>query len=175
MRWTLMAWLLLAALAPGKAAAQALWEGSRFGMSQAQVAGLFPQAHPPADPDQLAGGEHEALRIEQVELAGLPFRASFFFSGHTLFQVMLQLDEASARREGERAFDAVAALLRQCHGREAVAEDDAQPFPRRRLEWSVDGARVKLFYARFGQEPLLNLIYQVRPPDAPPGPRLRSH
>lgn len=170
--WTSIFLALL--VLPAPAIAQALWEGSRHGMGRAEVGRLFPAAQVPADADELAGGEEEGLRIERVELAGLPFRASFFFAGDGLVQVMLQLDDAVAAREKQQAFARVAEVLQSRHGAPGRRESSAQPFPRRGLEWQVQGARLKLFYAEFGGAPLLNIIWQVGPPQAPAGPRLTS-
>lgn len=157
------------------ASAQALWEGSRDGMSRAQVSELMPSAYLPKQPDELAGGELEGLRIDKVEVAGLPFGASFFFAHDALSQVTLSLDVSTARTERIRAFEHMAARLQLEHGSAQVSEAMDDPFFQRNLKWHIDGAWLNLFYAEFGQQPVLKLIHQVHPPRAPPGPRLLTH
>src|SRR5690606_23759024 len=75
---------LVVARQAAEAGAQALWGGAVYGMDVAQVQATVPQARVPDNPDELAGGESEGLRVEGVELAGHRFQASYFFAGGAL-------------------------------------------------------------------------------------------
>ena len=89
------------ALQAPAASAQALWGGAAYGMDVAQVQAWMPQARVPDEPDELAGGESEGLRVEGVELAGHRFQASYFFAGGALVQVDL-VQEAPRAETGVR-------------------------------------------------------------------------
>jgi hypothetical protein len=165
---------LALALQAAPAAAQALWNGAGYGMHPAQVQARFPQAQVPDSPDELAGGESEGLRLEGVDVAGHRFRASFFFDGEALAQVTLSQQAPRAGRADLRVFEDVAGALQARHGAPAASEQRQEPFERRSHDWQVDGTRVALVLIESGTASFVNVIYQVRPPDAPPPVRLRS-
>lgn len=164
---------LAIALQAAPAAAQALWNGTGYGMPAAQVLARFPQAQAPDSPDELAGGESEGLRLEGVEVAGHRFRASFFFDGDALAQVTLSQQAPRAARADLQVFKDVAGALQARHGAPAASAQRQEPFERRSHEWQVDGTRVALVLIEAGAESFVNVIYQVQLPDAPPPVRLR--
>lgn len=157
-----------------QAGAQVLWDGASYGMSPTQVQQRFPRAQAPDIPDELAGGETEGLRLADVRMAGHVFTASFFFGHDGLMQVMLGLDGMPVQAAGMQAFEAVASELEAAHGKPQSSEWTHAPFQRRTVQWTVDGATVKVFYMDVGTASIVNVIHQARPPEAPPGPRLEA-
>ncbi|KAF1700823.1 hypothetical protein [Pseudoxanthomonas kaohsiungensis] len=166
--------LLALALQAAPAGAQTLWKDARYGMSPAEVQARFPQARVPGDADELAGGEIEGLRLQDVDLAGHRFTAAFFFDGDALAQVTLSLRAPREGRVDLQVFEDVTRALVARHGAPAHAGQQDEPFERRRREWEVDGTRLALVLFASGPESLVNVIHQVGPPDAPPPVRLES-
>lgn len=164
---------LAVALQTSAACAQALWGGATYGMDVAQVKARVPQARVPDNPDELAGGESEGLRVDGVELAGHHFQASYFFAGGTLVQVDLVQEAARAGRADLQIFRDVAAALEAQHGAPAGSTQQDEPFERRRLHWQVADTQVALLLFQVGDASLVKVVYQVQLPDAPPPVRLR--
>jgi len=165
---------LVVALQASEAGAQALWGGAVYGMDVAQVQATVPQARVPDNPDELAGGESEGLRVEGVELAGHRFQASYFFAGGALVQVDLVQEAPRAGRADLQVFRDVAAALEVQHGAPAGSTQRDEPFERRRVHWQVADTQVALLLFQIGDASLVKVIYQVQPPDAPPPVQLRS-
>lgn len=165
---------LIIALQVSAADAQTLWGGAAYGMNVAQVQARVPQARVPENPDELAGGESEGLRVDGVELAGHRFQASYFFAGGALVQVDLVQEAARAGRADLQVFRDVAAALEAQHEAPAGSTQQDEPFERRRLYWQVADTQVALLLLQVGDASLVKVVYQVQPPDAPPPVRLRS-
>ena len=162
------------ALQASAASAQALWGGAAYGMDVAQVQARVPQARVPDNPDELAGGEREGLRVDGVEVAGHRFQASYFFAGGALVQVDLVQEAPRAGRADLQVFQDVAAALEARHGAPAGSTQQDEPFERRRVHWQVADTQVALLLLQVGDASLVKVVYQVQPPDAPPPVRLRS-
>ena len=162
------------ALQSSAANAQALWGGAAYGMDVAQVQARVPQARVPDNPDELAGGEREGLRVEGVEVAGYLFQASYFFAAGALVQVDLVHEATRAGRADLQVFEDVAAALEGKHGAPAGSTRQDEPFERRRVHWQVAETQMALLLFQVGDASLVKVIYQVQPPDAPPPVRLRS-
>src|SRR5215471_14200501 len=86
-RLTLTLTLSLAFLST--ASAQELWRGTTHGMTEAQVKERIPGTVKPVKPETLFGGATERLRLEGVDVAGVPVDAKFYFKGEHLWQVTL--------------------------------------------------------------------------------------
>ncbi len=173
MRKWLSVFVLFTALPAPQAVAQVLWNGAAYGMSPAQVQARLPQSQVPDSPDELAGGESEGLRMDDVELAGHRFQASFFFAGDALAQVTLSQLAAREGAVDRQVFEDVAHALEAAHGAPLATDWRHEPFERRSQEWQVDGARIQLVLIQAGTGSFVNVVHQVRPPDAPPPVRLQ--
>lgn len=165
--------LAIALQAPG-ASAQALWGGAAYGMDLAQVQAKVPQARVPDNPDELAGGGSEGLRVEGVKVAGHLFQASYFLAGGALVQVDLVHEASRTGRADLQVFQDVAAALEAQHGAPAGSTQQDEPFERRRVQWQVADTQVALLLFQVGDASLVKVVYQVQPSDAPPSVRLRS-
>ncbi|MDH5835221.1 hypothetical protein [Luteimonas kalidii] len=164
--------LLLLCLCASRAGASEPWQGLRHGMTPEQVQQRFPQAKPPAEPDTLAGGAIEGLRLPGATLAGHPATVAYFFGHEGLVQASATLDDRLARADGMQAFEAIVRELAATHGAPHAQAWTHEPWQRRSMEWRVEGIPLRVLYSDMGETSLVKLIWQARRPDAPPPPRL---
>jgi hypothetical protein len=102
-------------LAAGPLQAQLLWPGTTAGMKMEEVQKIFPEAHAPAEPEELpAGRGTELLEMDQVVIADFPFRVGFFFKDGQLVMVAL----ADTGEILMKDFEKFRALLRAKYGLE---------------------------------------------------------
>ncbi|KAF1699543.1 hypothetical protein CSC62_01170 [Pseudoxanthomonas jiangsuensis] len=153
---------LAVALHASAADVQAFWGGAAYGMDVAQVQARVPQARVPDNPDELAGGEREGLRVEGVAVAGHRFQASYFFDGGALVQVDLVQEAPRAGRADLQVFQDVAAALEARHGAPAGSTQEDEPFERRRVHWQVAETQVALLLFQVGDASLVKVVYQVQ-------------
>lgn len=172
MKKVMYALLVVMGLHATQVGAQALWQGTEYGMSPAQVLEHIPQAQEPDAPDELAGGATEGLRLGDVRLAGHRFQASFFFAWDALEQVMLSLQAPRPGAVEMEVFEDIARELEATHGAPATDDWRHEPSERRSREWHVAGARVSVVLIGAGSQSFVNVIYRVGPTNAPPPPRL---
>lgn len=76
-------------LATSPAAAQQLWDGTRAGMSPAEVRHLYPDAAPTMAPASAESAGQTLLTVARVDVAGEPFRVAFVFKHDALQRVGL--------------------------------------------------------------------------------------
>lgn len=98
--------------------AQALWEGTQFGMSTAEVNQLIHEAKPASGSNQLFSGAQELLRVDRHTYADKEFAVSFFFLRGRLTQVMLSTEEGEDNAANLSIFDTVSDKIRTQYGAE---------------------------------------------------------
>lgn len=159
----IMTLLVLLAWLP-TASAQALWQGSEYGMSLDQVQALFPDAAPPDVPGELTGGVVEGLRGKTVDIAGRRFTPMFFFKGSQLSQVNLRLASEGNAAGAALAFDDLFQVLRVKYGAELAREERAVGGMRsREATWLSGKTDISLnYYAFSGSDPALVVVYRLR-------------
>ena len=100
--------------------AQQLWQKAMYGMTVAQVQQAMPETQPYAGPKTTHEGGIEELAQEGVEIAGLPFRAAFFFADHKLTGVVL---DATSVTDYRSALQHKAKLLPALEAKYGVTTD----------------------------------------------------
>ncbi len=156
-------------LSASRAWSQTLWEGAKFGMTPAQVSIAHPSARPAgSEPQTLASGAREELRIEDYEYLGKKYQVSFYFLDGKLNQVMASLDKNrySPDEMGstfDEVFDAFVAKFGKEQERRGVSEQNLRS---RSATWQVDERRITVINMQAGGFSLLNLVFQHK--DAKP-------
>ena len=158
--------LLALVLAALPAAAQPLWQGAEYGMSEDSVAALFPEIIPPREPSRLGNGATQRLQSPGPEVNGVPLVARFYFLDDGLNQVTLGLhpdvELGFAELEGTYATLSEALTLR--YG-EPTGEDarDSSFMQSRRRTWQDGPTNVTMLLSGVrGSDALLNVVYQAR-------------
>ena len=148
-----------------EARSQALWQGTTYGMSVADVQKVLPNAQPMNDKrEKLGDGAQGLLRIDDVEVAFQHLTAKFYFQAGKLEQVTLALKYPGPYASAMRAFDALKERLRAKYGREVGDQSAANSIQQQRVAQWVSGHTSITIYAGAveGFDALLNVNYQVR-------------
>lgn len=151
----------------GDAAAQALWGGTIYGMTRAEVRKAVPEAVEvaPTEGTTLNSGEVESLAVPKVSLVNEEFRAIFYFRGDALTQVTLKKLDASTFKLEAGTFDSLVTALRAKYGAELSrdAPGGGGVASTRQVVWLSGRTNITLFMLGVGASPAtLNLNYQVR-------------
>lgn len=133
-------------------------------MSLEQVRRAIPAAVPPAsNPDRLADGAQELLRLENVDLVENKFSAAFFFRDGKLSQVTLSLDKGNSFRTTMLVFDSLTQALRAKYGKELSHRSDRGILNMVQSEWLSGRTNINLNAVGVGDnDASLNINYQVR-------------
>jgi hypothetical protein len=146
--------LLIAA--PYPAWAQQLWQNVTFGMTEAEVQTVQPNAKRPSRPDTLKGGWATcSLKIPSMTVDIDEYSVCFYFHQGKLVQVTL----TALGEPHEHQFKRAITLLRARYGAEVSHE-------RTSLGWDVDwitatGLNISVLFIN-ELMPLLNINYQAR-------------
>lgn len=76
------------------ASAQQLWNGTTYGMSKGDVKKMFPMAVPAKNTKPLGNKAQPIYDLNEIDLEGYKFRATFLFRGEKLTQVNLSPEES---------------------------------------------------------------------------------
>lgn len=76
------------------ASAQQLWNGTSYGMSKGDIKKMFPMAVPAKNTKPLGNKAQPIFDLNEIDLEGHKFRATFFFRGEKLTQVNLSPEES---------------------------------------------------------------------------------
>jgi TPR repeat protein len=150
--------LLLAFSQP--ALSQELWRGATFGMTEAQVKDKIPGLAKPEKPETLYGGSTESLRLERVDLAGIPMVAKFYFKADRLWQVTLEAREQRRFSLSLDAFDTLKQQLRQQYGMESFTKSQRGKLDHEEAIWIKGESRVALILMGILGKAKLNITYQ---------------
>ncbi len=153
--------------------AQALWQGSVYGMSPEEVQRVLPGVKRVRDDIGLYGGAQELLRLDDAELIGKRFRVRFYFLKQKLIQTTISLmDPPTAFNDMLYVFNDMAGFLRSKYGPElSIRRKDFGVFGSvARADWMSEETRIILLVNSMGGSPALDLIYQVHPPGVDPRP-----
>jgi hypothetical protein len=135
------------------AVAQPLPGGAQLGMSadqlQAAVAGVARVVRPL----RMAGGLVGSWSEPSVDIAGVPFAATFFFAGDALQRV-----EYVATANDPKAFDAVRAWCRSQWNQELASQNPEGAY----AAWSTDDIDVYLQSTSVRERPVLRLVIKRR-------------
>jgi hypothetical protein len=144
--------------------AQTLWHDTAYGMSVDDVKKVVPKAAPPAtNPEHLADGSEELLRLEGIELVNQEFRASFFFKAKRLTQVTLSLQKDHTFDDALRVFNTLTEALRTKYGPEISRQTHRGMLNTAQAEWVSGRTNVNLIALSVGENDAnLNVNYQVR-------------
>lgn len=137
--------LLLALLVVGgPAVAQELWQGTKYGMTVAEVRAIIPNAVPAGEkPNRFASGEVEQLRIDDLTIVGTSHEVEFFFKDGGLRIVALNPNKKMDRRQADALYEELLPPLRAKYGMgvEAIERD---PLYIRKSTWQLGRTSVQL-------------------------------
>ena len=148
---------------PTPVRAQALWQGTAYGMSVEEAHRALPVSAPPkGTPERLGNHAEERLRVENVEVAHRRFTASLFFLDGKLCQVTLALRDRLPFSSTTLVFDAMVDALRAKYGRELSDRTRVTGSLRTRsADWLSGRTNINVFALAQDDTPaLLNVNYQ---------------
>jgi TPR repeat protein len=151
---------------------QELWHGTTFGMTEEQVKDKVPGLVTPAKPDTLYGGITESLRLNGVDLAGIPLLAKFYFKREGLRQVTLETKEQRRFSLSLDAFDTLKKQLRQQYGTESFTKSHRGGPDQEEAIWVKGESRVRLFLGGVLGKAILNISYQSTKADSKEDPEV---
>ncbi|MBD3897204.1 hypothetical protein IEI94_15205 [Halomonas sp. ML-15] len=159
----LLTGLLLLLLLPSAAFAGSLWGPVSAGMTTEEVMDVLDDAYAFEEGDRLATNAVEALRRDDVELAGESFTQRFFFLNDQLSQVTLRLDDTRDFDAMLTTVEALTEKMRDQYGEEVDSEiKDSGPIRQATVSWIDGNRRVSLFLMSMGEDDsMLNVNYQV--------------
>jgi hypothetical protein len=160
----LIALLLFVLSSASPVMAQALWNGTTYGMSPAKVKSLVPNASKPEEsPGAISGGSIELLRLSGVEIVGHTFTASFFFKNSKLNQVTLSADEELPFDSRINTFKSLTEALRVKYGKELSTGSSGGVLPTMEANWQSGRTNIAVLVMGMGEgQSILNVNYQVR-------------
>jgi hypothetical protein len=149
---------------------QELWNGTRYGMSRADVKKLHPSSSAPTKPRTLTlyEGAGELLRLNDIKIHGYRFYVSFFFKNDILVQVTLTPDDEYTKNTskiiGEGLFSLLKRLLTAKYGREIIVEETTfleKTTSGKLMIWMSGGTNITLSYVSFPDLYFLDVQYQM--------------
>ena len=144
--------------------AQALWRGTKSGMSVQQVRAIVPEAAPPTEPNRLYNGAQELLRVPGFELVNEKFSGGFYFLSGKLTQVTLSFAEGNNYSTGLKAFNKLTEALRSKYGKEDNRKGSDELFMKSmNAQWLSGRTNIELMLmSTSDDQATLNVVYQVR-------------
>jgi hypothetical protein len=146
------------------AIAQALWDGTYYGMSKQEVLKTVPGARIIYDGDCLAGGAKELIRAENIKIVNELFNAKFYFINNKLEQVTLTLRNKAPFYKVIIIFDSLTEALRSKYGAELDKKiDNTSILKQARATWMAGKTNINMLAMTVGDHPaILNINYQIR-------------
>lgn len=143
--------------------AQALWNGTTYGMTIAEVQAAIPNVISPAKATKLNDGSVELLRLESVDIVGKTFGAHFYFQADRLVQVTLKLAGQFTFHTGYLVFDSLTEALRARYGAEINRQVSRDTLNKADATWISGRTNISMLLLSVGNTPAyLNVNYQVR-------------
>ncbi len=143
--------------------AQTLWGATTHGMTVEQVRAVVPAAASPSKPELLGNGARELLRLDELQVLNLHFRASFYFLSGQLVEVMLSLKNPGTFDVAQTAYETLREALRRKYGPELSQKLERAPLNQAQATWASGRTDITLFEMSVGHnEAVLNVVYQVR-------------
>ncbi len=150
-------------LLPFAAKAQALWQGTSYGMTPQEVLSVLKGAHPPSHSERLGNGASELLRLQDVQISNETFDAKFYFSQQRLVQVTLGLQRERDFSSAVRTFDSITEALRAKYGNEINKRSERGLMNRTSATWISGRTNIAVLCMSVGpNDAVLNINYQVR-------------
>lgn len=145
---------------PPKPLGPELWRGARIGMSEKDVAALFPKAAPSAG-EALAKGPKSALKLP-VDIGGAPGFAQFYFTTDGLDSIIIDRPDVAAHKTEDNLAKAhkVVDQMTSEHGQPKTCAEQ------RRLDsltcvWVLGDAKAIVSYRDIGgATPALSVTYR---------------
>lgn len=159
----LLAGILLLLLLSNTAMAGSLWGPATAGMTMEEVMHAVDDAYRIEEGDRLATNAVEALRRDDVELAGKSFTQRFFFLDDQLSQVTMRLNDTRDFDAMLASVDALTEKMRAQYGDEVDSEmRGSGPMRQATVSWIDRNRRVSIFLMSMGEDDsLLNVNYQA--------------
>jgi hypothetical protein len=140
--------------------AQWLWGVIKYGMSLEQVKTLVPNGTPASEPDYLADGSQELLRLENVKIVNTNFSAKFYFKTGKLSQVTLEWETGQTFESALLVFNSLTEAFRTKYGSEISREVKRD---RAEVTWVSGQTNINVIAISGGEtNAILNVNYQLR-------------
>ena len=155
---------LALALSPLPSFGQELWDGTRFGMTLAQVAAAFPAAQS-GTLARLRSGASNGLTISEYSVGDDKFEIDFYFRNGGLEEVVLRASEVESRpsEDNQSTFDRLVATTTDAHGRPSGCQMARSITLFRGCEWHSKDTQIDIIYVELGgQGVILNAYYRPR-------------
>jgi len=156
--------LLSLAAATMPLAAQDLWNGTKMGMSEAELRAKVPGLEVAKEPAELFDGTKAKLMLPKVEIGGESFVANFYFKEEKLLQVMLTLPNKQERTFDQLVplIDTLVADLGKKHGKPTETKRDDNPVRKfASYQWTTKTTRLSVNSGGVDRLPaFLTITYQ---------------
>lgn len=160
---TLIAFFALLIYIPLQGHAQALWNGTTYGMSVSEVREKIPNVKNSEKVSKLHDGSVELLRLESVDIVGKTFDALFYFQADRLVQVTLKLTGQYTFHSGFLVFESLTEALTAKYGTELSRKVIRDTLNKADATWVSGRTNISMLLLNVGNTPaILNVNYQAR-------------